>query len=186
MPQTITVSQAATALHKGRIVAYPTEAIYGLGCDPWNPKAVSQLLDLKRRSIERGFILVASTFKQVADLIADIPQEKIDMALATWPGSITWAFPAKSHVPVCLRGNHDTIALRVSAHPVVRDLCESFGGPIISTSANIADHPPSRSAQECYLHFHQSLQDIVTGTLGDANTPTEIRDVMSGDILRQA
>mgnify|MGYP005995832927 CR=1 FL=1 len=184
MPQTISVSDAVSVLQQGRVIAYPTESIYGLGCDPWNPDAVSCLLDLKLRSIESGFILVAASFDQVESLVESVPQEKMDKVMATWPGHTTWLFPAKHDVPTCLRGNHQTIALRISSHPVIKALCQGFGGPIISTSANITDHPPARSAYDCYVHFHHELSDIVEGDLGDESNPSEIRDVMSGDIIR--
>jgi L-threonylcarbamoyladenylate synthase len=104
--------------------------------------------------------------------------------LSTWPGPVTWVLPARPEVPNWLRGNHKTIAVRVSNHEVVRRLCEMTGGALVSTSANPANRPPARSALKVRDYFGQSLDYILQASIGSDRRPTEIRDAHSGKILR--
>ena len=184
MTKTVSVADGVKALKQGQVIAYPTEAVFGLGCDPWNADAVITLLDLKRRSIEKGFILVASSFDQVEPLLEPLSEKAQASIFPTWPGPVTWLCPARSDVPRCLTGNHQTLAVRVSAHPVVQALCEAYEGPIISTSANVSDHPPPRSVNDVAIQFHEQVSVIVEGECGDSDSPTGIRDGASGDYIR--
>ena len=184
MIKTVSVADGVEALQQGEVIAYPTEAVFGLGCDPWNADAVIALLDLKRRSIEKGFILVASSFDQVEPLLEPLSEKAQASILPTWPGPVTWLCPARSDVPRCLTGNHQTLAVRVSAHPVVKALCEVYEGPIVSTSANISNHPPARSANDVAIQFHKQVDVIVEGKCGDSDSPTVIRDAVTGEYIR--
>ncbi|RLA24971.1 MAG: tRNA threonylcarbamoyladenosine biosynthesis protein RimN, partial [Gammaproteobacteria bacterium] len=130
------VRMASRALQQGKLIAYPTEAVYGLGCDPLNEAAVMSLLSIKQRPAHKGLILVASDFSQLQPFI-NPSQEMLQRIIPTWPGPITWVIPVQSWVPTYLKGTHHSIAVRVSAHPLVRQLCASYGGAIVSTSANI-------------------------------------------------
>lgn len=179
------IARAVEALHQGDVVAYPTEAIYGLGCDPHNPDAIERLLQLKQRPIEKGLILVASSIDQLSHWIDDMTLTEQSSVVASWPGPVTWLFPAKKPLPACITGLHDTVALRVTNHPVVRDICDAFGGAIVSTSANIADHPPARTVDECQRYFHGALTHIVEGELGSSDKPSVIKDVITGRVVRE-
>ena len=129
---------AVKCLKQGKVIAYPTEAVYGLGCDPDNVDAVSRILQIKHRALDKGFILIASSWEQIQPLVMYLTPDLLTRVFATWPGPITWLFPASKQVPAWIRGNHDSVAVRVTAHPIARALCEQFGGPLISTSCNIA------------------------------------------------
>lgn len=179
------IEAAAEALQQGAVIAYPTEAVYGLGCDPWNPDAVMQLLDLKRRSVEKGLIVVAAALEQVEPLIQPFANDVAARVLPTWPGPVTWLCPVQSKVPRCLTGNHNTIAIRISAHPTVRALCQAFSGPIVSTSANISDHAPARTLAEVTAQFHGEIVTVVDGQCGGEERPSMIRDAATGQIIRQ-
>ncbi len=177
---------AAAVLHAGGIVAYPTEAVYGLGCDPLDPAAVLRLLALKQRPLAKGLILIGADFRQLRPYIdMDAVDEKILRRLRrSWPGPVTWLLPAAPGVPQWLRGAHDTIALRVTAHPLAAALCRQWGGALVSTSANPAGRPPARSALDVRRHFGGSVDCILSGETGGAPAPTEIRDARSGHIVR--
>ncbi len=181
----LTVSQAVQCLRDGGIIAYPTEAVYGLGCDPKNEKAVRRLLALKDRPIEAGLILVADTFEHLQAFIKPVSNEQKERAMAAWPGPVTWLFPKAEDVPAWLAGEHETIAIRISAHPVCRALCAAFSGARGSTSANPGRVEPARSVAQVEQYFGSSLFGIVAGDLGDDNKPSEIRDLVSGRVLRE-
>src|SRR3990167_4516311 len=130
------VEKVTKVLQQQGVIAYPTEAVYGLGCDPFSELAVKKILKLKKRDINKGLILIASNWKQIENLIQPIPDEKLSQVMQTWPGPVTWLFPASDEVPRWISGAHSTIALRITAHPIAKALCEKWNGPIVSTSAN--------------------------------------------------
>lgn len=179
-------SSAIQHLLQGDLIAYPTEAVYGLGCDPLNESAVLRLLALKKREIAKGLILIAASVEQALPYIdiSQIPPDRMQQILASWPGPFTWVFPATELVPAWIRGNHATVAMRVTAHPVATALCMEFGRPLVSTSANVAAYPPARSKQEVADMFPDGLACIVEGELGGLEKPTEIRDAKTGELFR--
>ncbi len=176
--------EAVRALHNGGIIAYPTEAVYGLGCDPLDADTVLRLLALKRRPVEKGLILVAADFSQLQPYLLPLAAPLAQQVAADWPGPVTWLLPARPDVPRWLRGAHDTLAVRVSAHPEVAALCRAFGGPIVSTSANPATLPPARNALTVQRMFGGGVDFILHAPLGGLERPTQIRDGRSGRIIR--
>lgn len=190
IPKSIVVNsvqllEASQSLRLGGVIAYPTEAVWGLGCDPMDARASLRLLSLKQRSWTKGLILVASSTDQLCGYVApSIDDSAWQRATATWPGPATWVFPCSPSAPPWITGAQDSIALRVSDHPIVRALCDRFGGAIVSTSANRASHPPAQSATQVRLAFADELDMIVPGSLGGLDRPTAIRDVNTGEALR--
>ncbi|GAB4300716.1 MAG: L-threonylcarbamoyladenylate synthase [Thiohalomonadaceae bacterium] len=176
--------EAVRALRHGGVIAYPTEAVYGLGCDPRNAAAVLRLLALKQRPMAKGLILVATDYAQLEPYLSPLPEPLARQVRASWPGPVTWLLPAPADVPVWLRGDHDSLAVRVSAHPVVRALCAAFGGPIVSTSANPAGQQPARDPLTVQRVFGGHIDCILHAPLGGLERPTEIRDGRTGRIVR--
>ena len=169
------IRQAARAMHQGGVIAYPTEAVWGLGCDPFNESAVHQLLTIKRRPIEKGLILVASSIQQVKPLLDNLAPDDYARVTASWPGPVTWILPDPDNlVPFWVKGNHSSVAVRVSAHKQVKDLCDCFGGMIVSTSANFSDKHPARDKMKVNIHFGDKVSTIVPGGLGNLDRPTAI------------
>lgn len=183
---TSSIHEVAECVRKGSVIAYPTEAVFGLGCDPENKAAVQKLLDIKHRPMEKGLILIASDFEQVAPFLAN---NLIVSDAQRQPNNITWVFPASTDTSELLRGKHKTLAIRVTKHPLVRQLCDQLGGPLVSTSANITGEPPCYSAQAVIEQFknHQPAPDaVLDGPTSGQMNPTEIRDAISGKILRHS
>lgn len=180
----LTIRQGAQCLLDGGVIAYPTEAVYGLGCDPDNESAVRKILELKNRPASAGLILVADRLEHFAPYIQAVSPEMKERALAAWPGPVTWLFPRAGRVPGWLAGEHDTVALRISAHAGCRALCDAFGGPIVSTSANPAAQEPARSVARVESYFPGQLCGIVQGELGGSDLPSEIRDLATGRVVR--
>ena len=175
---------ARRILQTGGIVAYPTEAVYGLGCDPLNSEAVLRLLELKQRPWQKGVILIASSQEQLMPYLQPIDEAMQNKISATWPGPVTWLLPAKTDVPYWLKGEHATLAVRVTAHPLASALCRHFGGPIVSTSANLAGHEPARNPLQVQRALDERVDYILHGELGAQLQPTEIRDAMSDRVIR--
>ena len=180
---TQTNNDVISALKQGQVIAYPTEAVFGLGCDPFNEQAVKKLLALKYRDVDKGLILIAADFKQIGNLIAPMTTNIINKALLAWPGPVTWVFPASKKVPSWIKGTHDSVALRVTAHPIAREICEKFQGPIVSTSANIENKPVAKNIETVSEYFGNQVI-IINGELGSLEQPTKIIDVLTNKVLR--
>lgn len=179
------MQQASQCLRAGGVVAYPTEAVWGLGCDPGNQAAVQRVLELKQRPEEKGLILVAANTEQITELLQPLSPQQKETLEVSWPGPVTWLIPDLENVfPPWIKGEHTSVAVRVSAHPVVRALCLAFGGPLVSTSANKAGEPEIKSRSRIDQQFGSTIDFVVAGELGDAARPSEIRDLVTGAVLR--
>lgn len=174
---------AARAIQTGKVVAYPTEAVWGLGCDPFNTHAVRRILSLKKRDPAKGLILVAADMAQLEFLLADLPAQQRATLAASWPGPVTWLIPHQGKLPAVVTGMHDSVAVRVSAHPVVRALCQWVGGVIVSTSANPQGLAPARWGYRARRYFGQSVI-YAPGQVDLQARPSTIRDLSSGHTLR--
>lgn len=180
------IEHAASALQHGRVVACPTEAVYGLSCDPANRTAFDALVALKGRPLDHGVLLVGAEFAQLRRFIdlAAISRARLDEIRAGWPGPVTWVFPRAFNAPEWLSGKHQGIALRLTAHPLMAALCRAFGGALVSTSANRHGQPPARDPQAVRQQFGEALAAIIDGPLGGQRRPTPIRDALTGAIIR--
>lgn len=169
-----------------QVIAYPTEAVFGLGCDPDSEQAVNQLLQLKQRDWQKGLILIAADYQQLLPYVDDqqLTLEQKQRMFAHWPGAVTFVVPAALTTPKWLTGRFDSIAIRVSDHPLVQNLCRDFGKPLVSTSANLAGHPPCRNWQQVLQEFGETFP-VVKGETGGRTNPSEIRHVVSGDLIRR-
>ena len=171
-------------LGAGGVIAYPTETVFGLGCDPFNALAVLKVLDLKQRNIEQGLILIASDFGQLEPLLLPLSATIRNRIMKTWPGPVTWTLPCLPETPVWLRGCHRSLAVRLTSHPLARILCESWNGPLVSTSANRHGKPPAASALGVRIAFDAELDYILHGIVAGTGKPSEIRDGITGLLLR--
>ena len=180
------IDTAVAAMRNGGVIAYPTEAVFGLGCDPDNHVALTSLLALKQRPASKGLILIAAEVSQLQPYIAQVDTTLQQRALDTWPGPVTWLFPCAKQIDPLLSGDHDTIAVRVTAHPIARELCLAFGKAIVSTSANLSGQAPARTVAEVEVQFADRLAAIVEGQVDLGAQPSEIRELVSNKVIRSA
>ncbi len=181
----LSTDAAVAALLAGEVIAWPTEAVWGLGCDPNNQAAVNKLLKIKQRSVEQGLILVAADFEQFQGLLAPVSVCEMGRALASWPGPVTWLFPAAKGTPGWLTGKHDTLAVRVSDNPLTRRLCRAFNQPLVSTSANPSGQSPALNQQQLVSYFSSpELAGYLSGELGGQQSVSTIRDLRSDTVIR--
>jgi L-threonylcarbamoyladenylate synthase len=178
------IAQAARWAACGGLVAYPTEAVYGLGCDPRDGAAVRRLLELKTRPEGKGLILIAADWSQLAPYVVTLDPGRMATIHATWPGPVTWLLPARLEIPRWLTGDHATLAVRVTAHPLAAALCRRWGGALVSTSANRANRSPARSPLGVRRALGAGLDYILVGPCGGAARPSSIRDGVTGEVLR--
>lgn len=179
-------SPIVAALRDNKVIAYPTEAVFGLGCDPDSEQAVMTLLELKQRPIEKGLILIADNYEQLKPYIDDsvLTQTQRERMFASWPGPITWVIPAKTSTPKWLTGHFSSLAVRVTNHPIVKALCLTYGKPLVSTSANLSGLPPCRTVEEVNNQFKYNIP-VLEGLVGGRQNPSEIRDALTGELYRQ-
>ena len=184
MPGQFLIRRAAAVIADGGVIAYPTEGVYGLGCDPDDHDAVMRLLEIKRRPVELGLILIAADIDQLRDYIAPLSNAELARMNKSWPGPQTWLVPAADDAPSWLTGRHTTIAVRVTAHPVASRLCSACGHALVSTSANVSGRPPARDVLAVQRMLRDELDYILGGPVGTLGKPTPIRDLSSGKTLR--
>lgn len=186
---TTSVAEAAQCLVQGQVLAYPTEAVWGLGCDPFNESAFKEILRLKQRPIEKGVILLASQISQVEHLLEKLEPHLRQQVIESWQDqsksdrATTWLLPADDHIPDWIKGNHPKVAVRVTNHPLCIALCNAFNGFIVSTSANPAGLDPARSIQDVNGYFSNELS-YLNGDLGSCREPSKIIDAVTGEVIR--
>ncbi len=178
------IRRAARALRRGGVVAYPTETVYGLGCDPLDPLAVARLLRLKRRPVEKGLIVIGATLDQLRPLVAPDDPQRLQLLAQPQERPTTYLVPASADCPVWLTGAHATLAVRLTRHPLARALCLAFGGAIVSTSANPAGRPPARDPLALRRYFGDRLDATLHARPAVDARPSRIVDLASGAVLR--
>jgi L-threonylcarbamoyladenylate synthase len=180
------IKQAVTAFEQGGLLAYPTEAVFGVGCDPDNEQALQKLLALKKRPAEKGLILLAGSYQQLIPYIDDtsLTNAQRELILSRWPDGITQVMPKKPNLSPLLSGRFDTIAVRVTSQQNVVDLCQQTGKPIVSTSANLTGEIPALTWQELDPKLVAKLDFIVKGKTLGFDKPSTIIDAFTGETFR--
>jgi L-threonylcarbamoyladenylate synthase len=173
----------AAHLRRGGLIAYPTESCYGLGCDPDNRRAVLRILKLKQRPQRKGLILIASDYQQVVRYLQPLTPEQQQRLKDAGAQSITYLMPVKPSCPRWLRGSHDTLAVRLTAHPLAHDLCETLDMALVSTSANRSGRRPAKTYAECQRLFGKKAW-VLQGRVGKRKKPSTIRMWADDRIVR--
>ena len=173
-------------LKNQQVVAYPTEAVFGLGCNPNSQSAVENLLVLKQRPMSKGLILIAPSLDFLLSFMDEsrLMEAHWQRLTTQYDRPPTWVVPAKTTTPKFLTGDFDSIAVRISQHPAVKLLCEQAGVALTSTSANLTGQPPCRSAQEVTQQFGTNFP-VLDMPVGGAVNPSEIRDIFTNQVFRQ-
>lgn len=174
---------AARYLSAGAVISYPTESVYGLGCDPLNAEAVAHIIALKQRQWDKGLILIGASLEQLTPYIDPAFEISAEMK-QSWPGAVTWIVPAHPNIPAVLTGGRPSIAVRLTAHPVAAALCRAFGGAVISTSANLSGRSMIRSKIRLRKTFGRDIDYYLPGELGGHPNPSEIRSAITDEVVR--
>ncbi|KIA79213.1 tRNA threonylcarbamoyladenosine biosynthesis protein RimN [Chromobacterium piscinae] len=177
------VGRARARLRHGGVIAYPTESCYGLGCRPLDVRAIRRVLAIKARPNHKGLIVIAADFEQVRHLVRPLTAAQRAELARYWPGPYTFLLPASRRVPPALRGRHDKIAVRVTAHGEAAALCRALGTALVSTSANRAGQKSLKTAQACRKAFKDKVLTL-PGRIGKRRKPSTIIDLETGRVLR--
>ncbi|OUR77251.1 tRNA threonylcarbamoyladenosine biosynthesis protein RimN [Marinomonas sp. 42_23_T18] len=172
-------------LNKGGIIAYPTEAVWGLGCDPKNQAAVIKLLNIKSRPMSKGMILVAGDDTHLAPWLKHLPITLQTKLLASYDSPTSWIVADQNISPNWIRGDHQSIALRLSQHTGVQALCQAFNGCIVSTSANPAGLAPALNMRQVLNYFNGQIDAVFDSPLGQAKQPSQIKNLLDDQLIRQ-
>ncbi|MBR7887697.1 Sua5/YciO/YrdC/YwlC family protein [Marinomonas sp. A79] len=178
------VTQLADILRKGGVAAYPTEAVWGLGCDPDNHAAVTRILTIKDRPESKGLILVAGNEQDLMPWRETLDEVTAQRLISIRQTPTSWVVPDTAIAPSWVRGEHDSVAIRLSQHEPVQQLCAAFGGVLVSTSANPAGLPPATSAEQVDAYFGDKIDAIFSAPLGGASQPSQVRDILTGTLFR--
>ena len=174
----------ATYLKRGGLIAYPTESCYGLGCDPRNRNAVLRLLKLKQRPQHKGLILIAGKYSQLAPYLQALTPAEQGTLKTDGAQAITCLMPVKTSCPRWLRGTHDTLAVRLTAHRCAAALCNLLNMALVSTSANRSGCKPARTYAQCQRLFGAQVW-VLPGRAGKRKKPSTIRAWVDGKIIRE-
>ena len=176
---------AAKVLDHGGVIAYPTEAVWGLGADPFQRSAVERVLALKNRPMEKGLILISGQPEHFLPYLKPLDKHLVERFFSRQEKATTWLVPDElQQIPYWVKGEHSSVAMRLTTHPVCVALSRYFGGAIISTSANPATQPSARSLQEVKRYFHDRLDFCLSAPLGGASQASQIRDLTSNTLIR--
>ncbi len=183
MASDFSIRHAAHIIKNGGIIAYPTDTIYGLGCDPYNIDAVEQLNIIKRRPSNKQFILLAGHVNQVKDLLLIDQNDQIKITKNTEPTS--WVVNASPTAPEWLTDDNNALTIRISKNDTVRKLCEALGHAIISTSANLSGKRPAENT--FYLHklFHSTIDKILATNKPHSGKSSKVIRLCDNHIFRQ-
>ena len=172
-----------SVLDSGGVVACPAEGVWGLSCDPYSEVAVHDLLTLKRRSVHKGLIVVAADAAMFDGVLSSLSPDERQRVRASWPGPNTWLVPNQGVFPDWITGDSTEVAIRVTSALPLKRLSESFGGPLVSTSANPAGLSPPHYLWSLRRYFGVTLP-VMPGMLAKAGKPSTIRRVGDGTLVR--
>ncbi|TCS43891.1 L-threonylcarbamoyladenylate synthase [Reinekea marinisedimentorum] len=178
-PFSLTLKRAAATVFSGGVIAYPTEGVFGLGCDPFNADAVGRILDIKKRPVHKGLILIGASLECFKPYIAELSSEQEQRLNESWPGATTWVVPHNGKLPGWVTGNRSSVAIRVPGHPTALALCSELNMPLVSTSANRSGCKPIETALQARIQLGNELDHIVSGNVLTPGKSSQIKDLIT-------
>lgn len=201
---TDSVIQAAKWLKEGQLLAYPTESVWGIGCDAYDEAAVQRILSIKQRPQAKGMIVITDSAERLMPLLEPLEEGQRQQIIKSWQADTdsielqgkqahTWLLPIpqtlETTIPPWITGQHQTVAVRVIAHPMIRQLCQQLVdvqnpfGLLVSTSCNPSGQPPAMTFTDAYGYFGEQISYLQADTLG-YTLPSQIRDATTGLVIR--
>lgn len=169
---------AVKCLREGEAVVFPTDTVYGIGVDAFNPEAIQMLYVIKGRSLEKGIPILLAGPKDLVKVARSIPVLANDLMERFWPGPLTLVVPKHPNLPEGISPN-ENIAVRVPNHPIARDLIRAAGGVVATTSANLSGQPPATSGQEALSSLNGAVAVILDDGPTSGNTASTVVDCTS-------
>ena len=182
MASDFSIRHAAHIISDGGVIAYPTDTIYGLGCDPFNPDAIEKINLIKQRPLNKHFILLAGNIKQLRSLIQISKEQENLITQNTEPTS--WIVKASPNAPPWLTDNSGNLTIRISKHENVQHLCQALGHAIISTSANISGKTPAKNTLDLHKYFHHKVDKILVSNKKPTGKASKIIRLCDNYVIR--
>ena len=182
MASDFSIRHAAHIIKNGGIIAYPTDTIYGLGCDPYDPEAIDRINAIKQRPLDKQFILLAGHIDQIRPLLILDEQQEKTITQNNEPTS--WIIAASQNAPTWLTDGNNTLTIRISKNDEVQRLCHALKHPIISTSANISGHMPAKNALDLHKLFQQNVDKILISNKPLTGKPSKIIRLCDNYVIR--
>lgn len=182
MPSDFSIRHAAHIVKNGGVIAYPTDTIYGLGCDPYNPDAIEKINRIKQRPLNKQFILLAGNIDQLRSLIQLSKDQEKTITQNTEPTS--WVVKASKFAPPWLTDSSGNLTIRISSHDDVQRLSQALGNAIISTSANISGKPPAKNSLQLHKYFHHKVDKILISDKKPAGKASKIIRLCDNYVIR--
>ncbi len=174
---------AAHHIKHGGVIIYPTETVFGLGCDPFNKSAVDYLNFLKQRNTNKGLILLAGSLEQLEPYI-EVPDQPSRNRLLHNKVPTSWIVAAKKNMPGWITAQDGSVAVRISKHPVVIQLCGLLGSPLVSSSANVGGAKPAQNTLQLHSYFHDQVHSMLTSDYPQSGKPSIVRQLADNKIFR--
>ena len=188
-PNEKALEQVVEILKKGGIIIYPTDTVYGLGCDITNQKAIEKIARIRGIKPEKAhFSFICHDLRHISDYIKPIDNETFRVLKKALPGAFTFIFNASKKVPKLLSSNKKTVGIRVPDNNIARGIVKLLGNPIISTSIRDEDEilEYSTDPELIYEKFKDLVDVVIDGGYGD-NEPSTVIDCTTGtfDVIRE-
>lgn len=180
-PDSAVIEQAAGLLRQGELVAFPTETVYGLGADAFQPTALKRIFTAKGRPFSDPLIVHIAAYETLAELTSFVPPAARQLAAFFWPGPLTFILPCGPRVPRIITAGMETVAVRMPAHPVARALIQALASPIAAPSANRFMHVSPTTAAHVLADLNGRVPLILDGGPCDVGVESTILD-LSGDV----
>ena len=181
-PDPMAIARAAATLREGGVVAIPTDTLYGLAADPWNPAAVARIFAIKGREEDRPLPLVAANVTQVTRWIGEMDRVASRLAERFWPGPLTLVMRAPAELPSNVTAGGGTIGIRVPAHAVTIALCAAFDRPITATSANTSGQPATDRPDFVAEQLSMGLDVLLDAGITPGGPASTIVDVTQAEV----
>lgn len=176
-PEQNNIHRAASILMNNGVIGYPTETVYGIGCNTFNAKAVNRIYDLKNRDRGKALIVITADVIQISDLVETIPEQAERLIDNFWPGPLTIVFKASSRLQEFAFKKSKTIAVRIPDSKICLSLLKRCGFPLVSTSANKSGEPAATHAQEVISIFGDQLDAVIDGGPAPSKMPSTVVDI---------
>ncbi len=183
-PEPASIDEAAGVIRRGGLVCFPTDTLYGIAADPFNPEAVRKIFALKGRHTGQALPLVAADTRQVEALVGPLSDAASALAAAFWPGPLTLLWPAPAGLAPDVTAGTGRVGVRVPAHAVARALCARAGSPLTATSANLSGEPPSEDPDQVAASIGTGLDLLLDAGTTAGGPPSTIVDASELNLVR--
>src|SRR5271170_1545324 len=175
-PERQTIDYAASFIRRGRVIAIPTDTVYGLSADPFNLAAIERVFRVKGRPESQALPILVDSIEQALTLVRDVPDAFLILANKFWPGALTLVVEATHRLPLKVTGNSGRVALRWADSPIPTAIIEAVGGPVTGTSANLSGFPSCTNADQIMKQLGNCLPLILdAGDTGAVLASTIVR-----------